>query len=216
MMKKVSRVNSLLLMVLCLSSLIYLTNVEAEVTPALSNQEGKIIATGKLGEIAQESVLNVSAIIKKYIGIDISQHDVHVQFLQTYSGVEGDSASVSVATAVVSALTDTPVRQDVAMTGSLSVRGEVLPIGGATFKIEAAMEAGIKTVIIPIGNLSDVVLDASQRKQINIIPVSRFWEVLDIALAVDDQGIVDKFKASVSEYEFKLEAKLKEAAKGKK
>ncbi len=192
------------------------TNVEAEVTPALSNQEGKIIATGKLGEIAQESVLNVSAIIKKYIGIDISQHDVHVQFLQTYSGVEGDSASVSVATAVVSALTDTPVRQDVAMTGSLSVRGEVLPIGGATFKIEAAMEAGIKTVIIPIGNLSDVVLDASQRKQINIIPVSRFWEVLDIALAVDDQGIVDKFKASVSEYEFKLEAKLKEAAKGKK
>ncbi len=192
-----------------------ITNVEAEVTPALSNQEGKIIATGKLGEIAQESVLNVSAIIKKYTGIDISQHDVHVQFLQTYSGVEGDSASVSVATAVVSALTDIPVRQDVAMTGSLSVRGEVLPIGGATFKIEAAIEAGIKTVIIPIGNVSDVVLDDAQRKQVNIIPVSRFWEVLDIALTGDDQGIVDKFKASISEYERKLEEKLKEIVKGK-
>ncbi|MHA1155023.1 MAG: ATP-dependent protease LonB [Candidatus Heimdallarchaeota archaeon] len=191
------------------------TNVEAEVTPALSNQEGKIIATGKLGEIAQESVLNVSAIIKKYTGIDISQHDVHVQFLQTYSGVEGDSASVSVATAVVSALTDIPVRQDVAMTGSLSVRGEVLPIGGATFKIEAAMEAGIKTVIIPFGNISDVVLDAEQKEKINILPVSRFWEVLDIALTGDDQGIVDKFKAGISEYERKLEKKLKETVKGK-
>ncbi len=191
------------------------TNVEAEVTPALSNQEGKIIATGKLGEIAQESVLNVSAIIKKYTGIDISQHDVHVQFLQTYSGVEGDSASVSVATAVVSALTDIPVRQDVAMTGSLSVRGEVLPIGGATFKIEAAIEAGIKTVIIPFGNISDVVLAVEQEDKINIIPVTRFWEVLDIALIGDDQGIVDKFKAGISEYERKLEKKLKETVKGK-
>lgn len=191
------------------------TNVEAEVTPALSNQEGKIIATGKLGEIAQESVLNVSAIIKKYTGIDISQHDVHVQFLQTYSGVEGDSASVSVATAVVSALTDIPVRQDVAMTGSLSVRGEVLPIGGATFKIEAAIEAGIKTVIIPFGNISDVVLAVEQEDKINIIPVTRFWEVLDIALTGDDQGIVDKFKAGISEYERKLEKKLKETVKGK-
>ena len=191
------------------------TNVEAEVTPALSNQEGKIIATGKLGEIAQESVLNVSAIIKKYTGIDISQHDVHVQFLQTYSGVEGDSASVSIATAVVSALTDIPVRQDVAMTGSLSVRGEVLPIGGATFKIEAAIEAGIKTVIIPMGNVSDVVLDDTQKAQIDIIPVSRFWEVLNIALMGDESGIVDKFKSSVSEYERELEEKLKAAAAAK-
>lgn len=191
------------------------TNVEAEVTPALSSQEGKIIATGKLGDIAKESVLNVSAIFKKYTGIDISQYDVHVQFLQTYSGVEGDSASVSIATAIVSALTNIPVRQDVAMTGSLSVRGEVLPIGGATFKIEAAMEAGIKTVIIPIGNISDVVLDDSQKEQINIIPVSRFWEVLDIALINDNQGIVDKFKASISEYERELEKKLKEVAMGK-
>lgn len=190
------------------------TNVEAEVTPALSSQEGKIIATGKLGEIAKESVLNVSAIFKKYTGIDISQYDVHVQFLQTYSGVEGDSASVSIATAIVSALTNIPVRQDVAMTGSLSVRGEVLPIGGATFKIEAAIEAGIRTVILPIGNINDVVLDETQKEQINIIPVSRFWEVLDIALINDNQGIVEKFKASISEYERDLEEKVRKAVKG--
>ncbi|MHA1308723.1 MAG: S16 family serine protease, partial [Candidatus Heimdallarchaeota archaeon] len=189
------------------------TNVEAEVTPALSNQEGKIIATGKLGEIAQESVLNVSAIIKKYTAIDISRHDVHVQFLQSYSGVEGDSASVSIATAVVSALTDIPVKQEIAMTGSLSVRGEVLPIGGATFKVEAAIEAGMKTIVLPLGNLNDVVLDDEQRSKIKIIPVTRFWEVLDAALVSDNKGIVDKFKAGITDYERELEAKLKKAAK---
>ncbi len=188
-------------------------NVEAEVTPALSSQEGKIIATGKLGEIAQESVLNVSAIIKKYIGIDLSQHDVHVQFLQSYEGIEGDSASVSVATAVVSALTNIPVRQDIAMTGSLSIRGEVLPIGGATFKTEAAIEAGIKTVIVPLANYSDIVLGADKKDKVKIIPVTRFWEVLETALVKDESGIVKKFKAGITEYEMKLDAKLKKELK---
>ncbi len=184
-------------------------NVEAEVTPALSNQEGKIIATGKLGEIARESVLNVSAIIKKYIGIDLSQHDVHVQFLQSYEGIEGDSASVSVATAVVSALTNIPVRQDIAMTGSLSVRGEVLPIGGTTYKAEAAIEAGIKTIIVPLSNYSDIVLSKEQEKEVDIIPVTRFWQVLETALVKDDSGIIEKFKAGITKYEIELEAKLK-------
>ena len=188
-------------------------NVEAEVTPALSSQEGKIIATGKLGEIAQESVLNVSAIIKKYTGIDLSQHDVHVQFLQSYEGIEGDSASVSVATAVVSALTNIPVRQDIAMTGSLSIRGEVLPIGGATFKTEAAIEAGIKTVIVPLANFSDIVLDKDKKDLVEIIPVTRFWEVLETALVKDESGIVEKFKAGITEYEMKLEEKLKKELK---
>ncbi|MCK5182762.1 MAG: AAA family ATPase, partial [Candidatus Heimdallarchaeota archaeon] len=188
-------------------------NVEAEVTPALSSQEGKIIATGKWGEIAQESVLNVSAIIKKYTGIDLSQHDVHVQFLQSYEGIEGDSASVSVATAVVSALTNIPVRQDIAMTGSLSIRGEVLPIGGATFKTEAAIEAGIKTVIVPLANFSDIVLDKDKKDLVEIIPVTRFWEVLETALVKDELGIVEKFKAGITEYEMKLEEKLKKELK---
>jgi Lon-like ATP-dependent protease len=184
--------------------------VEAEVTPALSSQEGKIIATGKLGEIASESVLNVSAIIKKYTGIDITQHDVHVQFLQSYEGIEGDSASVSIATAVVSALTNIPIRQDVSMTGSLSVRGEVLPIGGATYKVEAAIEAGIKRVIVPLGNYSDIVLDDAKRKKITIIPVTRFHEVLEHALVKDDSGIVDRFKAGITKFELEVEAKLRD------
>jgi Lon-like ATP-dependent protease len=78
--------------------------IAAEAAPAQSKDEGKIIATGKLGEIAKEAVQNVSALIKKNTGTDISNHDIHIQFLQSYEGIEGDSASVSIATAVISAL----------------------------------------------------------------------------------------------------------------
>ncbi len=156
--------------------------IEAIVAPSASREEGRIIVTGKLGEIAKEAVQNVSAIIKRYKGEDISRYDIHVQFLQTYEGVEGDSASISVATAVISTLEGIPIRQDVAMTGSLSVRGEVLPIGGATPKIEAAIEAGIKTVIIPKSNEKDVFLSRDRTEKIEIIPVERIDEVLEIAL----------------------------------
>ncbi|WP_297093236.1 ATP-dependent protease LonB [Thermococcus sp.] len=156
--------------------------IEAVVAPAASKEEGKIIVTGKLGEIAKEAVQNVSAIIKRYKGEDISRYDIHVQFLQTYEGVEGDSASISVATAVISALEEIPIRQDVAMTGSLSVRGEVLPIGGATPKIEAAIEAGIKTVIIPKSNEKDVFLSRDKAEKVQIFPVETIDEVLEIAL----------------------------------
>ena len=106
--------------------------IVAEVTPAQSRDRGRVVATGKLGEIAKEAVENVSALIKKYTGEDISKYDIHVQFIGTYEGVEGDSASVSIATAVISALENAEVDQTVALTGSLSVRGQVLPVGGVT------------------------------------------------------------------------------------
>ncbi len=100
--------------------------IVAEVTPASSRSEGKFIPTGKLGKIATEAVKNVSAIIKKHMGRDVANYDMHVQFLQAYEGVEGDSASISVAISIISAMEGIPVDQSVAMTGSLSVRGEVL------------------------------------------------------------------------------------------
>ncbi|KAA0007158.1 MAG: ATP-dependent protease LonB [Thermoplasmata archaeon] len=156
--------------------------IVAEVTPAGSRSEGKIIATGKLGEIAKESVQNISAIIKKYMGHDISNHDIHIQFIGTYEGVEGDSASLSVITAVISALENVYVRQDTAMTGSLSIRGTVLPVGGVTAKVEAAADAGIKKVIIPKANLNDVVIDEKYKKKIEIIPVETLKDVLENAL----------------------------------
>ncbi|UUX91116.1 ATP-dependent protease LonB [Methanoplanus endosymbiosus] len=155
--------------------------IMAEATPTQS-ATGNVIATGLLKEIAQESIKNVSAILKKFTGKDIRNMDIHIQFIGTYNGVEGDSASVSVATAVISAIENIPVRQDVAMTGSLSVRGNVLPIGGATYKIEAAAKAGIKTVIIPKSNLDDVLIEDRYRDMVEIIPVSTIEEVLEIAL----------------------------------
>jgi Lon-like ATP-dependent protease len=155
--------------------------IMAEATPT-QGATGNVIATGLLKEIAQESIKNVSAILKKFTGKDIRNMDIHIQFIGTYNGVEGDSASISVATAVISAIEGIPVRQDVAMTGSLSVRGNVLPIGGATYKIEAAAKAGIKTVIIPESNLDDVLIEDRYRDMVEIIPVSTIEEVLEIAL----------------------------------
>ena len=156
--------------------------IVAEVAPASSKAEGKLIATGKLGTIAKEAVENVSAIIKKHIGRDVSQYDMHVQFLQTYEGVEGDSASISIAVAIISAMEGVPVRQDVAMTGSLSVRGDVLPVGGVTGKTEAAIEAGIGIVIVPKSNVEDIHLSNGLKGRIRILPASNFVDVLKIAL----------------------------------
>jgi len=158
--------------------------IVAEVAPAQSREEGKIIATGKLKKIAQESIQNVSALIKKHTGKDVSKFDIHIQFLQTYEGVEGDSASISVATAVISALEGIGIDQEIAMTGSLSVRGDVLPVGGVTAKIEAAMAAGIKKVIIPAGNADDVFIDKKTKKKIEIIAAKDISQVLDQALAI--------------------------------
>ena len=159
--------------------------IAAEVTPAQG--AGSVVATGGLKEIAQESIKNVSALIKKFSGADVRKMDIHVQFVGTYN-VDGDSASVTMATAVISALEDIPVRQDVAMTGSLSVRGDVLPIGGVTYKIEAAAKAGIKTVIIPQSNLNDVLIEDQYADMVSIIPVTRIEEVLRYALVPENKA----------------------------
>src|SRR3989338_1562114 len=155
--------------------------IEAAVTPG--GEKAEIIATGRLGEIAKEAVKNVAAIIMNYFGDDIREKfDIYVQFLQTHEGVEGDSASIAVATAVMSALKKVPIRQDTAMTGSLSIRGEVLAIGGVSSKIEAAIEAGIKRVIIPKSNKKDVILRKELKNKIEIVPVDRIEQVWKEAL----------------------------------
>ena len=155
--------------------------IESEVTPG--GKKADFVATGKLGELAKEAVQNVSAIILKTFGEDIKEtQDVYVQFLQTHSGVEGDSASIAVATAIISALKNIPIRQDTAMTGSLSIRGEVLAIGGITAKVEAALDAGIKRVIIPKANEKDLVLSKQQLKDIKILPVTTIQQVAKHAM----------------------------------
>jgi len=173
--------------------------IMAEVTPAQSKEEGRVIATGKLQEIAKEAVTNVSALIKKFMGEDITNMDVHIQFIGTYEGVEGDSASISIATAVISALEGVPVKQTVAMTGSLSVRGDVLPVGGVTQKIEAAAQAGIRTVLIPKSNMGDVLIDDSIKGKIEIIPVSTIGEVFEFAMVGQRTRLIEKLKRFASD-----------------
>ena len=156
--------------------------IEAAVVPGGKRQD--IIATGKLGEIAKEAVTNVTAIVKTLFGAEYEKKkkDIYVQFLQTYEGVEGDSASIAVAVATISALKGIPVLQNVAMTGSLSVRGEVLPVGGVTYKVEGAIEAGITKVLIPETNAKDIVLQKEHVGKIKIVPVSTLAEVLEHSL----------------------------------
>jgi len=173
--------------------------IMAEVTPAQSKEEGKIIATGKLQEIAREAVTNVSVLIKKFLGEDITKKDVHIQFIGTYEGVEGDSASISIATAVISALEGVPVKQTVAMTGSLSVRGDVMPVGGVTQKIEAAAQAGIKTVLIPKSNVGDVLIDESIKGKVEIIPVSTIGEVFEYAMGSQRTRLIEKLRKFASD-----------------
>jgi len=170
--------------------------VMAEVTP--SQGPGEVIATGQLKEMAEEAVQNVSAIIKKFSDEDISEKDVHIQFVQAgQQGVDGDSASITVATAVISALEDVPVDQNMAMTGSLSVRGDVLPVGGVTHKIEAAAKSGLDRVIIPAANEQDVMIEDEYKDEIEIIPVQHISEVLEVALAGEPEkdSLVDRLKS---------------------
>jgi lon-related putative ATP-dependent protease len=175
----------------------------SEVTSSISGAQGNIIATGQLRTIAREAVKNVSAVIKKVTGKEIEAIDIHIQFIGTYEGVEGDSASISIATAVLSAYEKIPVNQTVAMTGSLSVRGDVLPVGGVTYKIEAAAQAGIKKVIIPKANEQDVMIEDAYKDIIEIVPVSSITEVVEHALidSPKKDAFLQKLKDSLASTE---------------
>ena len=189
--QRIGRVNGLAVIGSGTANSGILLPIESEITPG--GRGAQITATGKLGEIAKEAVKNVRAIIMKYFGEDIKQkYDIFVQFLQTYEGVEGDSASIAVATAIISALKGVPVRQDTAMTGSLSVRGDVLPVGGVSSKVEAAIEAGIKRIIVPHSNLQDIVIGKDKLKGVKILPVEKISQVLKEALVWEGRMAVLK------------------------
>lgn len=190
--RRIGRVNGLAVMGIGSSLSGIILPIESEITSG--GKEKEIIATGKLGEIAKEAVKNVSAIIKKFFGEDLrGKYDIYVQFLQTYEGVEGDSASIAVAVSIISAFKQVPIKQDFAMTGSLSVRGEVLPVGGVSSKVEAAVDAGIKSVIVPKANIDDIVISPEKLKKIRIIPVSDIKQVLkEVIDWKDKKTVLDK------------------------
>jgi Lon-like ATP-dependent protease len=149
---------------------------------------GRVIATGGLSDLANESVSNITAVVKKLTGKDIKDYDLHVQFPGTHN-VDGDSASITMATAIISAFEGVPIEQNLAMTGSLSVRGEILPVGGVTAKIEAAAKSGIEKVIIPRANLQDVLMDEKWEQMVEVLPVDSLDEVLEYSLVGAEEKV---------------------------
>jgi ATP-dependent Lon protease len=151
--------------------------------------KGKLINTGQLGDVMKESIQAASTIVRsraKSLGIDEEFHqklDLHVHVPEGATPKDGPSAGVGMTTALVSALTQIPVKANVAMTGEITLRGEVLPIGGLKEKLLAAHRGGIATVIIPEENSKDLVeIPKNIKEKLNIIPVKWIDQVLEIAL----------------------------------
>lgn len=160
-----------------------------EVEVGVMSGTGKLELTGNLGNVMKESAMAGRSYIRsraEVLGVSSNFHkdtDIHIHFPEGAVPKDGPSAGITVTLAMVSALTDRPVRGDIAMTGEVSLRGRVLPIGGLREKTMAALRNGIHTVIIPKDNEKDLEeIDQSVRKALEFIPVSHVDEVLDFAL----------------------------------
>lgn len=162
-----------------------LLSIEAIVLPG----KGKTIYTGQLGEVMQESIQAALSVVRarsSVLGVPknyFDKHDIHIHVPEGATPKDGPSAGISMCTALVSVLTNLPIRADVAMTGEITLRGEVLPIGGVKEKLLAAHRSGIKNVIIPIENVKDLKEIPDNIKQdLNIKPVRWIDEVLTSAI----------------------------------
>jgi ATP-dependent Lon protease len=162
-----------------------LLTIEAVVLPG----KGKTITTGKLGEVMQESIQAALSVVRsrsQVLGIaeDFYQkNDIHIHLPEGATPKDGPSAGIGISVAIVSVLTDIPVRASVAMTGEITLRGEVLPIGGLKEKLLAARRAGIKDVLIPEENVKDLMdIPGNIKNELNIHPVKWIDQVLELAL----------------------------------
>jgi ATP-dependent Lon protease len=162
-----------------------LLTIETAVMPG----KGKQLSTGKLGDVMKESIEAAVTVVRsraQVLGIDnevFQKNDIHIHVPEGATPKDGPSAGIGMCTAIVSALTQIPVRSDVAMTGEITLRGEVLPIGGLKEKLLAAHRGGITTVIIPSENEKDLVeIPANIKQNLTIKTVRWIDEVLEIAL----------------------------------
>ncbi|HTP95958.1 MAG TPA: endopeptidase La [Burkholderiales bacterium] len=162
-----------------------LLTIEAAVLPG----KGKMITTGKLGEVMQESVQAALSVVRnrsRNLGITqdfYQKNDIHIHLPEGATPKDGPSAGIGICTAMVSSLTGIPVRADVAMTGEITLRGEVLPIGGLKEKLLAAGRGGIKTVLIPEENTKDLAdIPENIKNRLDIHPVKWIDQVLEMAL----------------------------------
>jgi len=162
-----------------------LLTIEAAVVPG----KGKLLHTGQLGEVMQESIQAAMSVVRSraaVLGLDVDfyqKNDVHIHMPEGATPKDGPSAGIGMCTALVSALTKIPVRSDVAMTGEITLRGEVLPIGGLKEKLLAAQRGGIAVVMIPEENQKDLVeIPDNIKGKLDIRPVRWIDEVLQVAL----------------------------------
>lgn len=160
-----------------------------EVEVAVMDGTGKVMPTGNLGDVMKESCQAAISYIRSNaaaLGVKTDFHekqDVHIHFPEGAVPKDGPSAGIAITTAIVSALTQTPVRRSIAMTGEVTIRGRVLPIGGLREKTMAAFRNGIRTVFIPEDNVKDLEeIDPTVRSGLHFIPVSHVSEVLSQAL----------------------------------
>ncbi len=162
-----------------------LLTIESTMVPG----KGKMIHTGQLGEVMQESIHAATTVVRSRsgaLGIDpefYQKYDIHIHVPEGATPKDGPSAGVGMCTALVSALTDIPVRSDVAMTGEITLRGEVLPIGGLKEKLLAAHRGGISIVLIPEENRKDLAeIPKNVKDKLDIRPVRWIDQVLEVAL----------------------------------
>jgi len=158
---------------------------------------GKMTVTGNLKEVMKESISAAASYVRSRaidFGLEpplFDRRDIHVHVPEGATPKDGPSAGIGMATAIVSVLTGIPVRHDIAMTGEVTLRGRVLPIGGLKEKLLAALRGGVKKVLIPEENAKDLAdLPASVRNGLEIVPVSRMEEVIKHALIRQPQPIV--------------------------
>ena len=161
--------------------------------------KGKTILTGKLGEVMQESIHAALSVVRNRaakLGIDetfYEKKDIHIHFPEGATPKDGPSAGIGITTAIISTMTGIPVRSDVAMTGEITLRGEVLPIGGLKEKLLAAHRGNIKTVVIPEQNAKDLAdVPEEIKNKLEIIPTQWIDKVIDIALVKKPQPITAK------------------------
>lgn len=164
--------------------------IEVNVMPG----KGEIMLTGQLGDVMKESartgISYIRSVSRDYQIADdfFEKYDIHVHIPEGAVPKDGPSAGITMATAMLSAITEQKVRADIAMTGEVTLRGRVLPIGGLKEKLLAAKNAGIKTVLVPKKNLADVEeLSQEITKGFEILPVEHMEEVLKAAFVSDDQ-----------------------------
>ena len=192
-----------------------LLSIESTIVPG----KGRLIHTGQLGDVMQESIQAATTVVRsraEALGVEedfYQKYDIHVHVPEGATPKDGPSAGVGMCTALVSALTRIPVRADVAMTGEITLRGEVLPIGGLKEKLLAAHRGGITTVLIPEENRKDLAeIPKNVKDKLDIRPVKWIDQVLEVALQHPPVPVTDKGAAKPEE---KVKEKSKPGSKSK-